>query len=132
MARIRGRDTKPELRLRALLHAMGYRFRLHRADLPGRPDVVLPGRGKVVFVHGCFWHRHAGCRHATVPRTRAWTSGQEKFARNVARDARTRRALNRAGWSVAVVWECALRDEDRVARRLARFLGPPGRGGREA
>jgi DNA mismatch endonuclease (patch repair protein) len=125
MARIRGRDTKPEVRLRALLHAMGYRFRIHRADLPGTPDVALPGRRKVVFLHGCFWHRHEGCRHATMPRTRAefW---REKFARNVARDARVRRALNRAGWSVAVVWECALRDEERLARRLERFLGPAG------
>ena len=128
MARIRGRDTAPELRLRALLHAMGYRFRLHRADLPGTPDVVLPGRRKVLFLHGCFWHRHAGCRFATVPRTRVgfW---DEKFARNLARDARVRRALNRAGWSVAVVWECALRDEARLARRLERFLGPAGAAG---
>jgi DNA mismatch endonuclease (patch repair protein) len=128
MARIRGRDTAPEIRLRALLHAMGYRFRIHRADLPGTPDVVLPGRGKVVFLHGCFWHRHAGCRHATVPRTRAefW---EAKFARKIARDRRVRRALNRAGWSVGIVWECALRDEAGLTRRLERFLGPPGGGG---
>jgi DNA mismatch endonuclease, patch repair protein len=126
MARIRGRDTAPEVRLRALLHAMGYRFRIHRADLPGTPDVVLPARGKVLFLHGCFWHRHTGCRHATVPRTRTefW---HEKFARNLARDRRVRRALNRAGWSVGVVWECALRDEASLERRLLRFLGPPGR-----
>lgn len=125
MARIRGRDTAPEVRLRALLHALGYRFRLHRADLPGTPDVVLPARRKALFLHGCFWHRHKGCRHATLPRTRAafW---EAKFARNVARDRRVRRALNRAGWSVGVVWACALRDEDALARRLRRFLGPPG------
>jgi DNA mismatch endonuclease, patch repair protein len=127
MARIRGRDTSPELALRRLLHGLGYRLRCHRADLPGTPDIVLPGRGKVLFLHGCFWHRHAGCRHATTPRTRPefW---RLKFERNLARDRRTRRALNRAGWSVGVVWECALRDEDRLARRLLRFLGPPGGG----
>jgi DNA mismatch endonuclease, patch repair protein len=127
MARIRGRDTSPELALRRLLHGMGYRFRCHRADLPGTPDIVLPGRGTVLFLHGCFWHRHPGCRHATTPRTRPefW---RLKFERNLARDRRTRRALNRAGWSVGVVWECALRDEDRLARRLLRFLGPPGGG----
>ena len=127
MARIRGRDTSPELALRRLLHGLGYRFRCHRADLPGTPDVVLPGRGKVLFLHGCFWHRHPGCRHATTPRTRPefW---RLKFERNLARDRRARRALNRAGWSVGVVWECALRDEARLARRLLRFLGPPGGG----
>jgi DNA mismatch endonuclease (patch repair protein) len=125
MARIRGRDTAPEIRLRRLLHGMGYRFRLHRADLPGRPDIALPGRRKVVFLHGCFWHRHPGCPQATMPRTRIgfWRA---KFERNVARDRSVRRALNRAGWGVAVVWECALREEARVARRLERFLGPPG------
>jgi DNA mismatch endonuclease, patch repair protein len=128
MARIRGKDTAPEVRLRALLHGMGFRFRCHRADLPGTPDVVLPGRGKVLFLHGCFWHRHPGCRHATVPRTRVefW---EAKFERNVVRDRWARRALNRDGWSVGVVWECALRDEARLERRLLRFLGPPGRGG---
>jgi DNA mismatch endonuclease (patch repair protein) len=128
MARIRGRDTSPELALRRLLHGLGYRFRCHRADLPGTPDIVLPGRGKVLFLHGCFWHRHAGCRHATMPRTHPefW---RLKFERNLARDRRTRRALNRAGWSVGVVWECALRDEERLARRLLRFLGPPGAAG---
>lgn len=126
MACIRDRDTAPELHLRRLLHGMGYRFRLCRADLPGRPDIVLPGRRKVIFVHGCFWHRHEGCPQAGMPRVRAafWRA---KFAANRARDRRARRALNRAGWGVAVVWECRLRRaEGQVLRRLARFLGPPG------
>ena len=125
MARIRGKDTKPEVRLRSLLHGLGYRFRCHRADLPGTPDIVLPGRGKVLFLHGCFWHRHEGCRCATVPRTRVefWRA---KFERNVRRDRAVRRALNAAGWSAGVVWECQMRDTARLERRLARFLGPPG------
>lgn len=125
MARIRGKDTTPERRVRSLLHGMGYRFRLHARDLPGTPDVVLRPRRKAVFVHGCFWHRHAGCAGATVPRTRPefWS---DKFGRNVRRDARARRALNRAGWSVCVVWECqvaaARREPSRLEARLRRFL----------
>lgn len=121
MARIRAKDTEPELLVRRLLHGMGYRFRLHRRDLPGTPDVVLPGRRAVIFVHGCFWHGHEGCRLATSPATRRefWTT---KIAANRGRDARAVRRLRRAGWSVAVVWECQTRRIDRLARRLHRFL----------
>lgn len=117
MSRIRSRDTKPELRVRSLLHRMGYRFRLHRNDLPGRPDIVLPRYGTVIFVHGCFWHRHARCRYAYTPKSRVefWTT---KFEQNVQRDRRVRRQLRRRGWKVLVVWECELRDEQLISSRL--------------
>jgi DNA mismatch endonuclease (patch repair protein) len=109
MAAIGGRDTAPELALRRALHAMGFRYRLHSRKLRGRPDIVLPRYHAVVFVHGCFWHRHEGCRFATTPATRTafWNA---KFAVNVARDAEVKRELLREGWRVATVWECALRD----------------------
>ncbi len=107
MARIRSTNTKPEVFVRSALHRAGFRFRLHNRELPGRPDIVLPKHRTVVFVHGCFWHRH-GCSLASDPATRKafW---REKFARNVARDKRTAAALRRAGWRVLTVWECALR-----------------------
>lgn len=119
MSRIRGRNTGPELRLRSLLHRAGFRFRLHAKQLPGRPDVVLPRYRTAIFVHGCFWHRHPGCRNATTPSTRRefW---QEKFDSNVNRDARNRVALEAAGWTVLTVWECELKaDAEGVVRRLA-------------
>lgn len=121
MSRIRGKDTRPEIAVRSLLHRMGLRFRLHRRDLPGSPDIVLPGRRTVVFVHGCFWHRHEGCSGASVPKTRIefW---EAKFARNVERDARNRRDLKRLGWRSVVVWECELKDMAKRERRLARLL----------
>lgn len=105
MRSVRGKDTSPELKVRSALHRAGYRFRLHRKGMPGSPDIVLPSRRAVVFVHGCFWHRHAGCRAASNPSTRAdfWA---EKFSSNIARDCRNRADLERAGWSVYVVWEC--------------------------
>lgn len=117
MAAIHGRDTTPERRVRSLLHQLGYRFRLHRRDLPGSPDIVLPKHHTVVFVHGCFWHRHPGCRYTTTPRTRAafW---QSKFRQNVERDARQISELRAAGWSVMVVWECELRDIEALTTRL--------------
>ena len=127
MARIRGKHTKPELVVRRLLHAMGYCFRLHRRDLPGTPDIVLAGRHKIVFVHGCFWHRHQGCKAAAkVPQTRRafWKA---KFARNVARDAAKGEALAALGWACLVLWECELRDREALAARLQGFLGAPGR-----
>lgn len=107
MAGIRGKDTAVELAVRRQLHALRYRFRLHRKDLPGRPDIVLPRFRVAVFVHGCFWHRHHGCPHAGTPRTRAdfW---QKKFEANVRRDAVAVQSLTHAGWRVAILWECSI------------------------
>lgn len=121
MSRIRGRDTTPELLVRSNLHRLGYRFRLHRRDLPGSPDIVLRKYNAVIFVHGCFWHRHKGCRFAYTPKSRIkfWSF---KFDGNVARDRRNQRALRRLGWRVLVVWECQTSNEARLARRLATFL----------
>jgi DNA mismatch endonuclease (patch repair protein) len=110
MSGIKGRNTRPEMQVRAYLHAHGLRFRLHRKDLPGRPDVVLPKYRVAVFVHGCFWHRHAGCKYTTNPSTREefW---KQKFAANAERDLRNQEALLQAGWRVLVIWECGLRSK---------------------
>jgi DNA mismatch endonuclease, patch repair protein len=115
MATIRGRDTWPERVVRQYLHATGLRFRLHRADLPGRPDIVLPKYRTVVFVHGCFWHRHKGCALATTPTTRAdfWSN---KFKCTVERDARTESAIRQAGWRPVTIWECEVADVDALER----------------
>lgn len=117
MAAIRARDTSPELKVRSLLHRLGYRFRLHRRDLPGSPDIVLSKHRTVVFVHGCFWHRHRGCRYTTIPKTRTdfWA---QKFERNVARDHCQQNQLKEMGWSVMVIWECELRDLPSLRSRL--------------
>lgn len=122
MSRIRSKDTVPEVTLRRSLHALGLRFRLHRRDLPGRPDIVLPRHRVVIFVHGCFWHRHAGCKIATTPKsnTAFWI---EKFERNVARDVRSTELLKAQGWRVIVAWECELgsaRMAADVALRISR------------
>lgn len=124
MAGIRGKDTKPELILRRALHTRGFRYRLHAHDLPGRPDLVLPRYKAAIFIHGCFWHRHEGCRYASTPSTRTdfW---QAKFTANIERDKRVRDSLFVRGWRVAVVWECALRrsdDVDLTANMIARWL----------
>lgn len=108
MSGIRGKDTKPELMVRRYLHAQGYRFRLHDRTLEGRPDLVLKKWQSVIFVHGCFWHRHPGCRYATTPATRPEFWGN-KFEANQVRDERSQHALVNQGWRVAVVWECALK-----------------------
>lgn len=125
MSRIRSKNTSPEVTVRRLLHRFGYRFRLHRADLPGKPDLVFPGRRKVVFVHGCFWHQHAGCRRSHVPQSREgyWLP---KLKRNAARDEAARVQLSAAKWQVLVIWECEVRDESELAAHLMSFLGPPG------
>ena len=109
MARIGSRDTKPELRVRRAAHAMGLRFRLHRRDLPGTPDLVFPKYRVALFVHGCYWHRHEGCLKAYTPKSRVdfW---QEKFRANVERDARASSALAAAGWHPVVIWECETED----------------------
>ena len=114
MAQIRSRDTGPELRVRRAAHALGLRFGLHRRDLPGTPDLVFPGRRIALFVHGCFWHRHTGCRLAYTPKSRIefW---QAKFEGNVARDRRKESDLQKAGWMPVVIWECETRDPDRLA-----------------
>lgn len=108
MARVRQRDTKPEMLVRRAIHGIGYRFRLQRRDLPGSPDIVLPKHKLAIFVHGCFWHRHPGCRLASTPKTRVnfWAS---KFVANIARDERAIEELQRLGWRVAVIWECETR-----------------------
>ncbi|MGP1308875.1 MAG: very short patch repair endonuclease [Phycisphaerales bacterium] len=121
MSRIRGKDTKPELLVRSLIHRMGYRFRLHVAGLPGKPDVVLPRLRTVIFVHGCFWHRHAGCPKAYTPKSRTefW---QRKFDCNVERDQAAVDALSAMEWRVLTVWECELADISRLRRRLRAAL----------
>lgn len=129
MSRIRSSNTSPEIALRCALHALGLRFRLHRKVLPGKPDIVLPRYKTVIFVHGCFWHRHSGCKIATTPKSNTdfWV---EKFGRNVARDARTREQLEELGWKVFVAWECELGSAHKaaeVALRLASEICPERR-----
>jgi DNA mismatch endonuclease (patch repair protein) len=122
MSAIRGADTKPERIVRSLAHRMGYRFRLHRRDLPGKPDLVFPARHKAILVHGCFWHLH-DCPHGRVkPATNAgfWS---DKRSGNAVRDQRNLKALEAAGWSVLVIWECETRNPEPLARRLREFLG---------
>ncbi|AOJ97511.1 very short patch repair endonuclease [Burkholderia vietnamiensis] len=121
MALVRAKDTKPELLVRRLVHGMGYRYRLHRRDLPGTPDLVFPGRSKVIFIHGCFWHRHARCELARLPKSRGdfWLP---KLTANAERDARNVRALRRLGWGVLTIWECQLGDTANLANRIRRFL----------
>lgn len=123
MARIRAQDTRPEMFVRRLLHRHGYRFRLHAKNLPGRPDIVFRGRKKAIFVHGCFWHRHKGCKRATMPKTRTdyWKS---KFEANRKRDAVSMSALEDMGWHVMIVWECetSAENQDELLERLVSFL----------
>lgn len=121
MRAIKARDTGPELIVRRLLHAMGYWFRLHRRDLPGRPDIVVPGRQVVLFVHGCFWHRHR-CRYGRVQPSTRHEFWQAKFAANLERDRRAARALRRDGWRVLIVWECQTRELGELEARLRRML----------
>lgn len=122
MSRIRGKNTKPEMALRSLLHSIGYRFRLHRNDLPGKPDIVLPKFKTAIFVHGCFWHRHEGCKDSGLPKTdrMKW---EEKLNKNVDRDKRNIRNLQNLGWRVAVIWECEIEKEiDGIRKRLDNIL----------
>jgi len=121
MRAVKSRDTKPEMLVRRAAHALGYRFRLHRKDLPGSPDLVFPARKKVIFVHGCFWHGHECARGARTPKTNTdyWRA---KIARNVARDARARSALDALGWETLTIWECELKRDTRLAERLKSFL----------
>lgn len=123
MKLVRGKDTKPELVVRRLVHAMGFRYALHRRDLPGSPDLVFAPRNKVIFVHGCFWHRHAGsrCRLARLPKSKPefWVP---KLESNRMRDEKNKRALRAMGWKILVVWECQLSDKEQLKNKLWRFL----------
>lgn len=121
MARVKGRDTTPEMIVRRLIHGLGHRYRLHASELPGKPDIVFRQRRKAIFVHGCFWHGHDCARGARMPKTNReyWF---KKIARNEQRDAEQRRALARGGWKILTVWECETRDLKRLTRRITRFL----------
>ena len=125
MSRIRGRDTEPEMIVRRIAHRLGFRFRFHRRDLPGSPDLVFPQHRAVIMVHGCFWHRHPGCKYAYNPKTRVrfW---EDKFEGNVVRDRRNETALDELGWRVMVVWECETRDQEAVAERIIGYLRGDG------
>ena len=117
MSAIKSKNTKPEIAVRKLLHSMGYRFRLHRKDLPGSPDIVLPKYKTVIFVHGCFWHRHENCKYASTPKTRQefW---EAKFRENINRDKLNQENLSSKGWKIIVVWECEINDKDFDLSRL--------------
>jgi DNA mismatch endonuclease (patch repair protein) len=121
MSCIRGKDTKPEHIIRSLLHQMKFRFRLHRKDLPGTPDIVLPRHKKVVFIHGCFWHGHTGCKRSKRPTTNKgfWN---RKIDGNIRHDRSSRRQLKAEGWSVLVLWQCQLHDEEKIKKKLIKFL----------
>ncbi|MFO7774362.1 MAG: DNA mismatch endonuclease Vsr [Candidatus Hydrogenedentota bacterium] len=121
MRQVKDRDTTPEMMVRREIHRLGYRYRLHRKDLPGKPDLVFPGRRKVIFVHGCFWHGHDCARGARVPKTNReyWTN---KITRNVERDRLNRERLDALGWDSMVVWECELKDKAALIRQVQTFL----------
>ena len=121
MARIGQKNTAPEIAVRRILHRLGIRFRLHRRDLPGTPDIVLPGRRTAILVHGCFWHRHHGCRFAYTPKSRV-EFRKAKFDRNVARDGQVQKALATLGWRPHVVWECETNDLAALEKRLRRLF----------
>ena len=121
MSRVRGANTKPEIAVRQLVWSLGYRYRLHARELPGRPDLIFRKLKKAIFVHGCFWHQHLGCRRASIPKSRPdfWLP---KLAKNQERDRTTMLALRRDGWATLVVWECELRDGAKVLAKVRRFL----------
>ncbi len=121
MAGIKGKNTKPEMVVRKLVHEIGFRFRLHRKDLPGSPDLVFPRLRRVIFVHGCFWHRHPGCKFAYTPKsnTKFWL---DKLEGNTRRDAQALMALETLGWEVLIVWECEVSDRSALALKLNSFL----------
>jgi DNA mismatch endonuclease (patch repair protein) len=126
MAKIKGKDTGPELRVRKAAHALGLRFRLHRSDLPGKPDLVFPKFRLALFVHGCFWHQHAGCRRASMPKSRTeyW---EAKLRRNVQRDAVNGSALESMGWHSIVIWECETNDAETLEEIIRHRVGLPVR-----
>jgi DNA mismatch endonuclease (patch repair protein) len=122
MSRVRNKDTKPEMLVRRLVHGLGFRYRLHAGDLPGRPDLVFRGARRAIFVHGCFWHRHPGCRNTRMPKSKLafW---RPKLLGNRRRDLRDQRRLLDLGWRALVIWECEVRDPAILKKRLDRFLG---------
>jgi DNA mismatch endonuclease (patch repair protein) len=126
MARIRGKNTQPELIVRRVAHALGFRFRIHRSDLPGSPDLVFSRHNKVIQVHGCFWHRHRNCSRSSTPKTRTeyWL---KRFEANIHRDKCTEAELKRLGWDVLVIWECETKDLPCLQDALTRYLQPGGR-----
>ena len=121
MSRVRGKDTRPELIVRRIVHGMGYRYRLHVRSLPGSPDLVLPRHHKVIFVHGCFWHQHEGCKRATIPSSNR-TFWRKKLTSNRKRDAKQQQDLQNDGWAVLVVWECQTKDPEELIALLRGFL----------
>jgi DNA mismatch endonuclease (patch repair protein) len=122
MSHISSTDTKPELIVRSALHRAGFRFSLHRKDLPGRPDIVLPKHKAIVLVNGCFWHRHSGCRLATMPSS-SQTYWKAKFEKTILRDRRNVKALSAVGWKVLLIWECQVKDAKKLTGIIQKFLG---------
>lgn len=130
MGRVRSKNTKPEMVVRRLVHSLGFRYRLHRGDLPGKPDLVFPSRRKIIFVHGCFWHRHSrACPLTRLPKSKLdfWRAKLEK---NRIRDRENFRLLRKAGWAILVVWECEVGDLDEMTSRIVAFLQESSRTGR--
>lgn len=123
MSRVKGKDTKPEMKVRRLIHRLGFRYRLHVADLPGKPDLVFAGKKSVIFVHGCFWHRHRGCPLCRMPKSKLdfWKS---KLEGNRKRDSRNQQKLRKEGWRVLIVWECQLTNEETLTSTIVKFLEP--------
>lgn len=121
MSKIRGKDTSPEMKVRRLVYAMGYRYKLHRKDLPGKPDLVFKGRGKVIFVHGCFWHGHKECRKSALPKTNTefWYN---KISGNIRRDGNNIEKLKELGYEVLIVWECETGDPESLTKKITKFL----------
>ena len=121
MSRVRNKNTKPEMIVRRLVWSLGYRYRLHSKKLPGRPDLVFPGRKKLIFIHGCFWHQHENCRQYRMPRTRLdfWLP---KLESNKRRDVKVREELDAMGWSVLIIWECEMKNKDELTNRIRRFM----------
>jgi len=121
MSRVKGRDTKPEMLVRSFVHRMGFRFRVHRRDLPGNPDIVLPRHGKLIFVHGCFWHGHKQCPRSKRPATNKnfW---DKKLDANIKRDKHIQNELRRMGWKLLVLWQCETHNPEKLLRKLERFL----------
>ena len=121
MSAIKSKNTKPEVEVRKLLHSMGFRFRLHKKDLPGSPDIVLPKYKTVIFVHGCFWHRHRNCKYASNPKTRVefWN---KKFKDNIERDIKNQEKLKSLGWKLKIIWECETKNNDKLREKLIHIM----------